>query len=183
MINETPAILEQVYYRSLIPAPLRRANLLNLKQPNGGSDTWVGSKRLPGVEDAHFSDGPMGQACMWRACARVFFRKWRDGGCNTGRAFITSWAPAYENDLVKYFEVVTGCGVDVDAPMDLFVASGHFAGSNREERQVSKDKLITLWGAMVHAETMAGWHPAYIDMRNGIEYYEFDVQREFWGKP
>lgn len=83
-------------------------NPLNLKQAGANSGTRADYRQ--------FGDDAEG---FRAAAAQLRLYQNRDG-LTTPRQFIGKWAPAYENDLAKYYQTVAkATGLDLDKPLDL----------------------------------------------------------------
>ncbi|MBT9748619.1 hypothetical protein [Desulfovibrio desulfuricans] len=83
-------------------------NPLNLKQAGANSGTRADYRQ--------FDDDAEG---FRAAAAQLRLYQNRDG-LTTPRQFIGKWAPAYENDLAKYYQTVAkATGLDLDKPLDL----------------------------------------------------------------
>ena len=83
-------------------------NPLNLKQAGANSGTRADYRQ--------FGDDAEG---FRAAAAQLRLYQNRDG-LTTPRQYIGKWAPAYENDLAKYYQTVAkATGLDLDKPLDL----------------------------------------------------------------
>ncbi|KAF5079252.1 hypothetical protein DSECCO2_131680 [anaerobic digester metagenome] len=83
-------------------------NPLNLKQAGANGGTRADYRQ--------FDDDAEG---FRAAAAQLRLYQNRDG-LTTPRQFIGKWAPAYENDLAKYYQTVAkATGLDLDKPLDL----------------------------------------------------------------
>lgn len=83
-------------------------NPLNLKQAGANNGTRADYRQ--------FDDDAEG---FRAAAAQLRLYQNRDG-LTTPRQFIGKWAPAYENDLAKYYQTVAkATGLDLDKPLDL----------------------------------------------------------------
>ncbi|MDY0258509.1 MAG: hypothetical protein RBR41_02435 [Desulfovibrio sp.] len=83
-------------------------NPLNIKQAGANSGTRADYRQFNDDAEGYLAAG-----------AQLRLYQNRDG-LTTPRQFISKWAQAYENNLVKYFQTVSkATGLDLDKPLDL----------------------------------------------------------------